>query len=225
MKNMRKIFVASLCLLMGTANAMAQVDVTALYLQNAGFDAYYDYDVNSTGNVAQEMLDVAEWTNDYSMDYTIVGTYQIGTQKTFNGANVPANNVDGTAEGGVLAISTGWEESIKLYQKVSLPKGEYALVTAYYNGCSATEATSLVGWMPSTGNNIMSKKNSFPAHQWVTDTLKFKLLTTREGKVQLGMKAVAGGSANSAKLSIDYIKLFFIRSHKSFHSSRNTISH
>ena len=207
MKNARKIFVASLCLLMGTANAMAQVDVTALYLQNAGFDTHFDYDVNSTGNVAQEMLDVAEWTNDYTMDYTIVGTYQIGTQKTFNGASVPAKNVDGTTEGGVLAISTGWEESIKLYQEVSLPKGEYALVTAYYNGCSSTEATSLVGWMPSTGNNIMSKKNSFPAHQWVTDTLKFKLLTTREGKVQLGMKAVAGGSVNSAKLSIDYIKL------------------
>lgn len=208
MKNMRKIFVASLCLLMGTTVAMAQVDVTSLYLQNAGFDIYYDYDIASTGNVSQEMLDVKEWTNDYTMDYTIVGTYQIGTQKTFNGADVPAKNVDGTAEGGVLAISTGWEESIKLYQKVSLPKGEYALVTAYYNGCSSTEATSLVGWIPSTGNTIMSKKNSFPAHQWVTDTLKFKLLTTREGKIQLGMKAIAGGSANSAKLSLDYIKLF-----------------
>lgn len=207
MKNMRNIFVASLCLLMGTANAMAQVDVTAIYLQNAGFDTHYDYDVNSIGNVAQEMLDVAEWTNDYTIDYTIVGTYQIGTQKTFNGAGVPTSNVNGTTEGGVLAISTGWEESIKLYQEVSLPKGEYALVTAYYNGCSSTEATSLVGWLPSTGNNIMSKKNSFPANQWVTDTLKFKLLTTRTGKVQLGMQAVAGGSANSAKLSIDYIKI------------------
>lgn len=207
MKNMRKIFVAALCLFVGTTLAMSQVDVTALYLQNADFDTHYDYDVTTTGNVAQEMLDVEGWVNDYSMDYTIVGTYQIGTQKTFNGASIPASNVDGTTEGGVLAISTGWEESIKLYQKVSLPKGEYALVAAYYNGCSSTEATSLVGWMPSTGNNIMSNKNSFPAHQWVTDTLKFKLMTTREGKIQLGMKAIAGGSVNSAKLSLDYIKL------------------
>ena len=148
MKNMRKIFVAALCLFVGTTLAMSQVDVTALYLQNADFDTHYDYDVTTTGNVAQEMLDVEGWVNDYSMDYTIVGTYQIGTQKTFNGASIPASNVDGTTEGGVLAISTGWEESIKLYQKVSLPKGEYALVTAYYNGCSSTEATSLVGWLP-----------------------------------------------------------------------------
>ena len=72
MKNRKKIFVASLCLLVGTTIAMAQVDVTALYLQNAGFDTHYDYDIAATGNVSQEMLDVKEWTNDYTMDYTIV---------------------------------------------------------------------------------------------------------------------------------------------------------
>ena len=186
---------------------MAQVDVTAIYLKNAGFDTNYDYPIDATGNVEQEMLNVAGWTNDYSVAYTIVGTYQIGTKKKFNGASVPATNVDGTSEGGVLALSTGWNESIKLYQDVTLPKGEYSLVTAYYNGSSATSATSLVGWVPSTGTGVMSEIKSFPANQWVVDTLSLKLIIRKTGKVQVGMTGVDGGSANSAKLSIDYVKI------------------
>ena len=186
---------------------MAQVDVTAIYLKNAGFDTNYDYPIDATGNVEQEMLNVAGWTNDYSVAYTIVGTYQIGTKKKFNGASVPATNVDGTSEGGVLALSTGWNESIKLYQDVTLPKGEYSLVTAYYNGSSATSATSLVGWVPSTGTGVMSEMKSFPANQWVVDTLSLKLIIRKTGKVQVGMTGVDGGSANSAKLSIDYVKI------------------
>ena len=186
---------------------MAQVDVTAIYLKNAGFDTNYDYPIDATGNVEQEMLNVAGWTNDYSVAYTIVGTYQIGTKKKFNGASVPATNVDGTSEGGVLALSTGWNESIKLYQDVTLPKGEYSLVTAYYNGSSATSATSLVGWVPSTGTGVMSEMKSFPTNQWVVDTLSLKLIIRKTGKVQVGMTGVDGGSANSAKLSIDYVKI------------------
>ncbi|MBR5148974.1 MAG: hypothetical protein IKV15_07230 [Bacteroidaceae bacterium] len=206
MSKIKHTYAILLCL-MCTAGAMAQVDVTAIYLKNAGFDTNYDYPIDATGNVEQEMLNVAGWTNDYSVAYTIVGTYQIGTKKKFNGASVPATNVDGTSEGGVLALSTGWNESIKLYQDVTLPKGEYSLVTAYYNGSSATSATSLVGWVPSTGTGVMSEMKSFPTNQWVVDTLSLKLIIRKTGKVQVGMTGVDGGSANSAKLSIDYVKI------------------
>lgn len=204
-KHLKQLFVATLCLC--SYSALAQVDVTAIYLKNAGFDARYDYPVGVTGNVAQEMLPVDGWTNDYSVAYTIVGTYQIGTAITFNGAMVPATNVDGTTEGGVLALSTGWDESIKLYQEVTLPKGEYSLVTAYYNGCSSTDATSLFGWIPSSGAGVMSAQKNFPANEWVTDTLSLNLIIRKTGKVQVGMKAASGGSAGSAKLSLDYVKL------------------
>jgi hypothetical protein len=206
MRNIKYVFAALLCL-SGIAGTMAQVDVTAIYLKNAGFDTSYDYPIDAIGNVAQEMLDVDGWTNDYSVAYTIVGTYQIGTKKTFNGASVPATNVDGTSEGGVLALSTGWNESIKLYQEVTLPKGDYSLVTAYYNGSSATAATSLVGWVPSSGTGVMSEVKNFPANQWVVDTLSLKLIIRKSGKVQVGLIGADGGSANSAKLSIDYIKI------------------
>lgn len=208
--NIRQRFIAALCLLfgVGTPYAAAQVDVTAIYLENAGFDSHYDYDASATGNVAQEMLDVANWTKDYTVAYTIVGTYQVGTQKTFNGAKVPATNADGTAEGGVLALSTGWDESIKLYQEVTLPKGDYALVTAYYNGGSATAATSLVGWVPNSGTGVVSTVTTFPKGEWITDTLSFSLIIRKAGKIQIGMKGAGGGSENSAKLSLDYVRLF-----------------
>lgn len=204
-KLLKQLFVVILCLC--SYSALAQVDVTAIYLKNAGFDTLYDYPVGVTGNVAQEMLSVDGWTNDYSVAYTIVGTYQIGTAITFNGAMVPATNVDGTTEGGVLALSTGWDESIKLYQEVTLPKGEYSLVTAYYNGCSSTDATSLFGWIPSSGTGEMSTLKNFPVNEWVTDTLSLNLIIRKTGKVQVGMKAASGGSAGSAKLSLDYVKL------------------
>lgn len=208
MKNKKKTLLVALCTLLSASAAVAQADVTALYLENAGFDTHYDYDINATGNVAQEMLPVVGWTNDYTMNYTIVGVYQVGTQKTFNGASVPATNVDGTAEGGVLALSTGWQESLKLYQEVTLPQGKYALVTAYYNGCDATASSSLFGWIPASGASAMSKVSKFTARAWTVDTLVFEVTAAQQkGKVQIGMKAAANGSANSAKLSVDYVKL------------------
>ena len=54
----------------------------------------------------------------------------------------------------------------------------------------------------------MSEKKNFPANQWVTDTLTFNLLIRKAGKIQVGMTAVDGGSSSSAKLSLDYVRLF-----------------
>ena len=45
-------------------------DITANYLENAGFDSDFDYTATATGNVAQEILDVKGWTKDISVDYT-----------------------------------------------------------------------------------------------------------------------------------------------------------
>ena len=139
------------------AAAQQYYDLTEHYLLNAGFDACYDYDLTRTGNVAQEMQPVNGWTDDYGMDYTIVGVYQVGTPITYNGAAIPSANADGNAEGGVLALSTGWEQELKLYQTVSLPSGKYKLVAKYYNGdASQTAGTSLLGWVPSSGSRVMS---------------------------------------------------------------------
>ena len=99
---------AFVALSLAPTNAQEYYDLTEHYLTNSLFDSQYDYDVNQTGNVAQEMLPVKGWTNDYDVDYTIVGTYQVGTKKTYNNAAIPAANAEGTTDGGVLALSTGW---------------------------------------------------------------------------------------------------------------------
>ena len=201
----------TMCLLAMTAiSATAQeyYDLTEYYLQNSLFDTNFNYTASQTGNVAQELLEIEGWTAAHTADYTIVGIYQIGTKKTFNGASVPATNVNGTNEGGVLALSTGWEKSLILSQTISLPSGTYKLVSAYYNGdASKTDGSSLLSWIPTTGTTVSSKVTSFPLDQWITDTLSFTLTSTRTGKIQIGFKAAANGSANSAKISVDYVKL------------------
>ena len=183
-------------------------DITEQYLQNSLFDAHFDYKVSETGNVKEELLPIEGWTAAHTAGYTITGIYQIGTKKTFNGASIPAQNVDGTTDGGVLALSTGWEQSLILYQSVTLPAGEYKLVSAYYNGdASKTAGSSLLGWVPASGASTLSKVGSFAVGQWTTDTLTFKLTATKAGKLQIGFKAAANGSANSAKIAVDYVKL------------------
>ena len=190
------------------ASAQDYYDLTANYLKNSLFDENYNYTVSQTGNVAQELLEVDGWTSAHDANYTIVGVYQIGTKKTYNAAAIPALNAAGTAEGGVLALSTGWEKSMKLLQAVTLPAGKYQLISAYYNGdISKTEGKSLLGWVPTSGTSTLSKVASFPVKEWVLDTLTFTVTGTKKGSIQIGFKATAGASSNSAKIAVDYVKL------------------
>ena len=183
-------------------------DITANYLENAGFDSDFDYPATATGNVAQEILDVKGWTKDISVDYTITGVYQFGTQKTFNKVPIPAVGYDGTANGGCLALSTGWKQSMLFNQDVNLPAGKYAIVTAYYNCNTETGGTSQVGWLPTGRTAKLSKVEGFEAGVWKTDTVFFQLSRTQAGKIQIGYTAIGGkGSDYSAKLAFDFIKL------------------
>lgn len=209
MMKRKKLFISCLALLSSLcATAQDYYDLTSYYLKNSFFDSNYDYPASATGNVAEEVLNIDGWTSAHTASYTIAGIYQIGTKKTFNGASVPAKNSDGTIEGGVLALSTGWEQSMILQQTIKLPAGTYKLVSAYYNGdASKTAGSSLLGWIPTSGTATKSSVTSFALKQWVTDTLTFKLTATKEGKIQIGFKGAAGGSANSAKISVDYVKL------------------
>jgi uncharacterized protein YdeI (BOF family) len=54
---------------------------------------------------------------------------------------------------------------------------------------------------------MLSKVTSFPVGEWVTDTIVFRLTATKTGKIQMGFQAVANGSENSAKISLDYVKI------------------
>ncbi len=182
-------------------------DISGDYLQNTGFDSNYDYKVGDEGNVAQEILEIDGWTKNISVNYTITGVYQFGTAKTFNGVAVPATGYDGTANGGCLALSTGWTQSMLYEQQVTLPAGKYGLVSAVYNCGTSTVGTSKMGWLPDRGTAILSKVSEFPTQTWVTDTVWFEITAATAGNIQIGYQAGGQGSGNSAKIVVDFIKL------------------
>ena len=183
-------------------------DITGFYIKNAGFDSDFDYTVDDTGNVAQEILEVKDWIKDFTVNYTITGVYQIGTKMTFNGASVPSTAQDGTTNGGVLAMSTGWSQSMLFHQNVELPKGKYKLVTAFYNGGDKVSGRSRVAWLPTGQSSCLSNVTSFPVGKWITDTISFELSDNTSGRIQIGFYANADmGSSNFAKPCLDFVKL------------------
>ena len=192
--------------------AWADTDISDLYLQNAGFDdeTHFDYRISDQGNVAQEILSIYGWTKDFSVDYTVCGIYEFGTAKTFNTyGKVPSAGYQ-NSKGGCLALSTGWDQAMKFYQTVTLPAGNYKLQTAYYNGSNSNDGYSLLGWLPDNGDAKVSSMSSFPSNQWKVDEVTFSLNKETTGRIQIGFKAVANGSANSAKIVSDFVKLYMV---------------
>lgn len=195
-----------------SSSTWADINISDLYLQNAGFDdeSHFDYRISDQGNVAQEILSIYGWTKDFSVDYTVCGIYEYGTSKTFNTyGKVPSSGYD-NSKGGCLALSTGWDQAMKFYQTVTLPAGNYKLQTAYYNGSNSNAGYSLLGWIPENGESKVSSLSSFPSEQWQIDEVSFSLSKETVGRIQIGFKAVANGSANSAKVVSDYVKLFVV---------------
>jgi hypothetical protein len=210
MKNLIRTFslVLFAVFLVGQIQAQTVYDVTQVYLDNSGFDSDFDYTIYDTGNVAQEIRDVKGWTKNISVNYTITGVYQLGTPKTFNGASVPAVGQDGTSDGGVLALSTGWNQSMLYYQNVTLPPGQYALVSAWFNCAEKAQGRSRVGWRPKGHAMKYSGLNTFPIAQWITDTVYFEVTEVLEGMIQIGFHANDDMGSNSfAKPVLDFVKL------------------
>lgn len=190
----------------------ADIDVTDLYLNNAGFDnpAHYDYTKNDNGNVSQEILPIYGWEKDIDVDYTVTGIYELGTAKTFNTTGkVPATGYNGST-GGCLALSTGWDQPLKFYQEVQLPAGSYKLQSAFYNGSNATAGSSLLGWIPTNGTANLSAVGSFPLNSWTLDEVTFSLTAATNGRIQIGFKGTSGGSANSSKVVTDFVKIILV---------------
>lgn len=202
---MKKFLLTNL-LALATLCAGAQTDVTKYFLSNYGFDENFDYTSGQWNNVTEEIKEVKGWTADLSAGYTIVGTYEFGFLGWYNGATVPEKGYDRETGGG-LGISTGWEQTFLFYQTVTLPAGTYTVNVPTYNGSDRTAATSQVAWIPASGTAVRSKVTSYPIGQWILDQITFTLTKTTTGKIQFGMKAAANGSANSAKLLIDYVQL------------------
>ena len=194
-----KPFLISLCCAFGSVVCHGQTlyDLSDVYLKNADFNANYDHAVGETGNVAQQICELPGWNKDFSVNYTIAGVYQIGTNKTFNGAKVPDKAFDGTTSGGVLALSTGWEQALKYYQTVTLPAGNYTMKSDFFNSSDKSSGISLMAWLPDGGTPVKSSLTSFSVDNWTEDVVHFTLTETTTGRIQLGFQAPESrGSAN-----------------------------
>lgn len=189
-----------------TLTASAQSDVSKYYLANAGFDSDFNYRAGEKNNVAQEINTISGWTPALSADYTITGVYEYGFSGVFNNASVPTEGYEGS-QGGALALSTGWEQTFCYYQTVTLPAGTYTINVPTYNGKSAEKGTSQLAWIPNSGTAVQSTLNKYPSKTWTVDQITFTLTRSTTGKIQIGYKAAAGGSASSANLLIDYVQI------------------
>ncbi len=189
----------------------AQTNVTDQHLTNAGFDAGFNYDAGTTGNVSGDVINnVSGWNKDMDATYTVSGTFEYGSGATFNNSSaIPDNGYLDTSKG-ALALTTGWGTILKYSQSVTLESGKYSLVSAYYNVGTATSGSGLLGWVPQSGDPTVSEVDEFPTGTWITDTVDFFVLDEAEGKIQIGFQSINGtGSANNAKILVDHVQLLY----------------
>lgn len=204
---MKRITLSLFALALACLNLSAQTDVTKYLLENYGFDTDFDYPASSSATVTQEIKAVKGWTPELTADFTITGVYEFGFGGKFNAATVPATGYENSA-GGALALSTGWSQTFCYSQSVTLPAGTYTVKVPTYNGdASATAGTSKLAWIPNSGTAVESSVASYPAHEWTLDQITFTLTATTGGKLRIGFLSAGGGSANSAKLLIDYVQV------------------
>lgn len=205
---MKNSLLFSLCLLTGL-QSMAQEDISSYFLENNGFDLQVNYEENLRGNIAGDIInEIYGWTNETTSTYTIAGTFAYNGELTFNNSSpLPAAGYNGS-DGGALGLTTGWGMQLAYSQAVTLPAGIYRLCAAYYNAGTATAGNSLLAWVPDNGTGKTSAVASYPIETWLTDTITFTLSAKTSGKIRIGFAAIENtGSANQAKVLVDYVKL------------------
>jgi hypothetical protein len=186
-------------------------DITPYYLQNAGFDTGYNYNKSATGNLNNVISEVSGWKNTTRVTYNSTAIIQLGSKKTFNGVSVPATGYDGTDKGGVLALSTGWNDTVRYVQTVKLPAGTYRLTAAWYNADASKTAGQSVLAFVGQYTKKYSALDSFPCLKWVGDTVVFTLRRTYQGDLMIGFAArnikTPTNSEAYAKVACDFVKL------------------
>lgn len=218
MKNITKklsvILIA--CVSVLGVGVQAQVDVTALYLKNAGFDSSCNFKTSTPStNLASadggaNIQQVKDWQVIQIGDNSAASSFEFGYAGTINSpGSIPASGYDGSV--GALGISTAWAGTVLYGQTISLPiSGNYSIQYAAYNsGPNATD-NSKVGWVPNSGSSVISTKTSFTLSTWSTETLNFTIPGGGMiGKIQVGINAPNVGSANVGRIFFDWVKIFY----------------
>ena len=189
--------------------ALPEGDVTAKYLVNPGFE---DCEA-ATGKVATagsaqgtdyeavgwKLVSSAAWSNSAAFAY--------GSDASLNDAAVPATDNAGNT-GKALGFTVGWSgtNSYQSAAEVVLPAGYYIMKAHAYNGGTATQFASKLGFT-TADKAYTSTKNSFALNEWVEDVVEFTLESETAGHFTIGGAAVSGGSGANGKVFFDNITL------------------
>ena len=207
-------------LLLCSAGAWAQTDVTNTYITNAGFDKSSDWVTGNIANTAATSASaVTGWTRTGADSWTYGGSLQFGGSGKINNTSIPSTNSDGTASGGALALSGAWDGGngwIAYTQEVTLPAGNYVLTIPVNNvGKNDKMKTDNAAQSPNlfnftTADNVYTGTvTSFPVNTWTINTIRFSLDSQTSGTLSLGLRWVDTSSSNTPKLVIDYVKAMY----------------
>ena len=190
--------------------ALPEGDVTAKYLVNPGFEdcEAATGKVGTAGSaqgtdyeaVGWKLVSSAPWSNSAAFAYG-------SSDASLNDAAVPATDNAGNT-GKALGITVGWggTNSYQSAAEVVLPAGYYTLKAHAYNGATATQFASKLGFA-TADKAYTSTKNSFALNEWVEDVVEFSLESETAGHFTIGGAAVGGGSGANGKVFFDNITL------------------
>ena len=188
---------------------MAQTDVTEQYIKNPGFENCEA----ATGRVATSKdaqganYETVGWKLVSSSTWSNSAAFAYGSAASLNDAAVPkADNAGNT--GKALGITVGWggTNSYQSTNEVVLPAGYYTLKAHAYNGGTATQFASKLGFA-TANNTYTSTKKSFALKEWVEDVVEFSLESETTGHFTIGGAAISGGSPANGKVFFDNITL------------------
>ena len=184
-------------------------DVTAKYLVNPGFEACEAATgkVATAGSAQGTDYEAVGWKLASSAAWSNSAAFAYGSDASLNDAAVPATDNAGNT-GKALGFTVGWggTNSYQSAAEVVLPAGYYTLKAHAYNGGTATQFASKLGFA-TADKAYTSTKNSFALNEWVEDVVEFTLESETAGHFTIGGAAVGGGSGSNGKVFFDNITL------------------
>ena len=189
--------------------ALPEGDVTATYLVNPGFEACEAATgkVATAGSAQGTDYEAVGWKLASSAAWSNSAAFAYGSDASLNDAAVPATDNAGNT-GKALGFTVGWggTNSYQSAVEVVLPAGYYTLKAHAYNGGTATQFASKLGFA-TADKAYTSTKNSFALNEWVEDVVEFTLESETAGHFTIGGAAVGGGSGSNGKVFFDNITL------------------
>lgn len=214
---------------------------TKLDITNGTFDNSISIDAkgNNTGKLIgtnSSVYEVESWDgstiNTEKAGHAVTAAYGAPSTNGTNSSSAPVADMFGKSEGGVLQISSGWDQTVRYTQSVNLPAGQYVFYYEAYNANTAESITSNyfgirnLSVEPSnvtaTSGNPSVKKGSedviyanentktFSSGDWTACAMSVPLTQAEpNATVSVGVVGNATSSSNAAKLWVDNVEVYY----------------